>query len=129
MIRILSATAFVLAALTGCTAAAPAPGTGETPLRELSASGVVGQTHRWTVPENGTTGYLWTADFNARDCKVQIEHRAGAEGLCGAPGTAVVAVTPLKPGPCMVTLRSVRSFEPEKPPVETIRCVLRARAR
>ena len=77
-----------------------------------------------TLRENVTTGYRWIAKYDAKLCKVEIDHRgpenAGGPPLCGAPGTAIVTVTLLTDAPADLTLEYRRPWEKDVPPAKVL---------
>lgn len=76
--------------------------------------------------ENGTTGFLWYADYDAKLCKVEIDHegpKADKAGLAGAPGEAEVEIEPLSNGPIAVVLEYKRAWEKGVKPAKRV-CVL-----
>ena len=60
---------------------------------ELVVERRAGEPVRFALEENGTTGYLWAAEWNTNECEVVLDHRGAAarnergEMLCGAAGT------------------------------------------
>ena len=66
---------------------------------ELVVERRVGEPVRFALVENGTTGYLWSAEWNTNECELVLDHRgsekrnARGELLCGAAGTVDVTVT------------------------------------
>ena len=77
-----------------------------------------------TLRENVTTGFRWTAKYDAKLCKVEIAHRGpdntGGEPVCGAPGKAVVTVTLLTDAPADLTLEYRRPWEKDTPPAKVL---------
>jgi predicted secreted protein len=92
----------------------------------------VGGCAKITLEENMTTGYRWTAKYDAKLCKVEIDHRGpenqGGVPLCGAPGKAIVTVTLLTNATAEVVLEYLRPWEKNTPPVKTVRCKLVSKA-
>ena len=74
--------------------------------------------------ENVTTGFRWLAKYDAKLCKVEIDHRgpenAGDPPVCGAPGKAVITVTLLTDAPADLTLEYRRPWEKDAPPAKTL---------
>lgn len=87
-----------------------------------------GTAERFILGENGTTGYLWNAEFDKKACKVVLERLPfkGDDRLCGAPGKVMVSIEPLVKGESDITLKYMRSWEPESP-AHTINVHLKAK--
>ena len=102
--------------------AAPKPAAPEQKLLVLRAE--KNKKATMTLRENVTTGYRWIAKYDAKLCKVEIDHRgpenAGGPPLCGAPGTAVVTVTLLTDAPADLTLEYRRPWEKDVPPAKVL---------
>ena len=77
-----------------------------------------------TLQENVTTGFRWTAKYDAKLCKVEIAHRGpenpGNTPVCGAPGKALVTVTLLTDAPADLTLEYCRPWEKDTPPAKVL---------
>lgn len=85
---------------------------------EISFDLTVGNSERFILGENGTTGYLWNAEFDETVCKVTLERLPPEEKdemLCGAPGEVMVSIEPLCAGESDITLKYMRSWEPNDP--------------
>ena len=70
------------------------------------------------LEENGTTGFLWSADFDPDFASVVITHHAPPmdNDMVGQAGYCLVEITALQPGATTVTLKYSRSFEPDNEP-------------
>ena len=83
-----------------------------------------GKPFTFTLRENVTTGFRWTAEYDEKLCKVEIGHRGpentGGEPVCGAPGKAVVTVTLLTDAPADLILKYLRPWEKNTPPAEVL---------
>ena len=78
------------------------------------------------LEENGTTGYLWAAFFDKESCQVKVEHLSPVDnGMVGVPGQARVTLTPLGKKETVVTLKYMRSWEPNTP-AKTFEIVIRS---
>ena len=90
----------------------------------LALKAVPGESVTFELPENITTGFRWTAKYDAALCKVEIAHRGpvnpSSEPVCGAPGRAVITVTLLTNAPADLTLEYRRPWEKDVPPAEVI---------
>lgn len=75
-----------------------------------------------TLKENVTTGYSWQAAYNKDECTVEIRHNGpGAKAPeCGAPGSAVVEISPASDASVAVALEYRRSWEKETPPAQKL---------
>ena len=96
------------------------------PKGNVVADAVPGDEIEIELVENGTTGYLWYADYDAKLCKVEIDHegpKADKSGLAGAPGEADVEIEPLSNGPIAVVLEYKRAWEKGIKPIKRV-CVL-----
>lgn len=114
---------FVCAALA---AAEPAPAAVPAPAGQKAPGLFVlrvekGRSATFTLRENTTTGFSWTAKYDPALCKVVLDHRPGNTELCGAPGEAVVTVTLLTDAPADLTLEYRRPWEKDAPPAQTLR--------
>ena len=76
-----------------------------------------GQSIRFLVKENGTTGYLWNGVVDNGKCSVNVEHLSPkSDGtMVGVPGKARVTIKRIDSGDCNVTLKYMRSWEPNAP--------------
>ena len=96
------------------------------PKGNVVADAVPGDEIEIELVENGTTGYLWYADYDAKLCKVEIDHegpKADKAGLAGVPGEADVEIEPLSNGPIAVVLEYKRAWEKGIKPIKRV-CVL-----
>lgn len=79
----------------------------------------------FSLRENVTTGFTWTAKYDPALCKVEISHRGpentGGSPVCGAPGKAVVTVTLLTDAPAPLELEYRRPWEKDVPPAKIVR--------
>ena len=119
--------AFCLVALTAvCLFAGGREMKFKNPKGNVVADAVPGDEIEIELVENGTTGYLWYADYDAKLCKVEIDHegpKANKAGLAGAPGEADVEIEPLSNGPIAVVLEYKRAWEKGIKPIKRV-CVL-----
>ena len=76
-----------------------------------------GQSVSFLVKENGTTGYLWNGIADNAKCSVDVEHLSPkSDGtMVGVPGKARVTIKRIDSGDCQVTLKYMRSWEPNAP--------------
>ena len=120
MKRLLLPLFFVCAAFTSV-AAGPAKPTEPKPLVLRIEKG---KSATITLRENITTGFRWLAKYDAKLCKVEIDHRgpenAGDPPVCGAPGKAVITVTLLTDAPAELTLEYRRPWEKDTPPAKVL---------
>lgn len=88
---------------------------------QLNAKVDVGQEFVFVLQENMTTGYSWEVVENKAKVPVSLEHQGAKTRsirgvpLVGAPGTAVVKITPDKKGKCTVKLGYRRPWEKNAP--------------
>ena len=98
-------------------------------LRNLPGEIVVerraGEPVRFALEENGTTGYLWDAEWNTNECEVVLEHRAkDCRFVCGAPGALDVAVTSHIYTPARVEFRYRRPWEKGVKPIHALKLIV-----
>ncbi len=76
-----------------------------------------GQSVSFLVAENGTTGYLWNGISDKGKCSVDVEHLSPkSDGtMVGVPGKARVTIKRIDNGDSQVTLKYMRSWEPNEP--------------
>jgi|GEM_PF-5802659 len=83
-----------------------------------------GKSVTFTLPENITTGFEWTAEYDPRLCRVTIGRRGpenpGGTPRCGAPGKAVITVTLLSDAPAGIVLKYRRPWEKDTPPAKVL---------
>ncbi len=91
---------------------------------ELTGTVFPGKDIDFTLEENATTGYVWSAVYDPRTCRVQLDHKASRANLAGAPGYVEVEIKPLTLEPCVVVLNYARPFEPDKAPAKTVKCTV-----
>ena len=61
---------------------------------ELVAERRMGESVRFSLEENASTGFKWDVASNTNECTVVLKHRGGDKGAtCGAPGLLDVTVT------------------------------------
>ena len=93
---------------------------------ELVAERRVGEPVRFSLEENGSTGFKWDVESNTNECTVVLTHRGGDKGVtCGAPGRLNVTVTSLVRTPVRVVFRYRRPWEKDVEPWKTMRLVVR----
>lgn len=83
------------------------------------------------LDENGTTGFLWYADYDKSLCRVEIDHegpKADKKGLCGAPGEAEVEIKPLVAKPMSIVLEYKRGWEKGVKPAKRLLVLLNGAA-
>ena len=81
-----------------------------------------GETVTFRLEENPTTGYVWEADYDRRNCKVDLKQRASKAKRVGAPGLVEVRLKLNTSSYTVVTLAYRRPFEKGVKPVKTIKC-------
>ena len=97
---------------------------------ELVVERRAGEPVRFALEENGTTGYLWTAEWNTNECEVVLDHRGAAEKnergemLCGAAGTLNVAVTSKIYTPARIEFAYKRSWEKGVKPIRALKLIV-----
>ena len=92
--------------------------------KELTAQVPEGKSVKFYLVENGTTGYLWQAEYNEKECTVKTEHQGAAPGLIGAPGKFAVEITSLVRTPVRVNFAYRRSWEKDKEPAHRVSVVV-----
>ena len=94
---------------------------------ELAVERRAGESVRFVLEENGTTGYLWAAEWNTNQCEVVLEHRGAAvksargEPLCGAAGALDVAVTSKISRPVLIEFAYRRPWEQGVEPIRSLK--------
>ena len=89
---------------------------------ELVAERRMGESVRFSLEENASTGFKWDVVSNTNECTVVLRHRGGDKGAtCGAPGLLDVTVTSLVRTPVRVEFRYRRPWENDVEPWKTLR--------
>ena len=92
---------------------------------ELMAERRMGESVRFSLEENASTGYKWEMESNTNECTVVFKHRGGDKGTtCGASGLLDVTVTSLVRTPVRVEFRYRRPWEKDVEPWKTLRLVV-----
>ncbi len=92
---------------------------------ELAATRRMGESVRFFLEENASTGFRWDVEANTNECTVVLKHRGGDKGTtCGAPGLLEVTVTSLVRTPVSVTFRYRRPWEKDVEPWKTVGLVV-----
>ena len=92
---------------------------------ELVAERRMGESVRFSLEENASTGFKWEVASNTNECTVVLKHRGGDKGTtCGAPGLLDVTVTSLVRTPVRVEFRYRRPWEKDVEPWKTLRLVV-----
>ena len=93
--------------------------------KELVAERRMGESVRFSLEENASTGFKWEVESNTNECTVVLKHRGGDKGAtCGAPGLLDVTVTSLVCTPVHVEFRYRRPWEKDVEPWKTLRLVV-----
>ena len=93
--------------------------------KELVAERRMGESVRFSLEENASTGFKWDVESNTNECTVVFRHRGGDKGAtCGAPGMLDVIVTSLVCTPVRVVFRYRRPWEKDVEPWKTLRLVV-----
>ena len=93
--------------------------------KELVAERRMGESVRFSLEENASTGFEWIVESNTNECTVVLKHRGGDKGVsCGAPGRLDVTVTSRVRTPVRVKFRYCRPWEKEVEPWKTLRLVV-----
>ena len=82
----------------------------------------------FSLEENATTGYQWSAKYDQKLCKVELRHKSADSELCGAPGKVDVCVTLLTNAPATVVMEYRRPWEKNVPPIHVVRCTVARKA-
>lgn len=85
---------------------------------EISFEMEIGKPERFILEENGSTGYIWHAEADEKVCGVALQRLPRVMedgGLCGAPGEVQVTINPIAAGESDITMRYMRSWEPDDP--------------
>ena len=92
---------------------------------ELVAERRMGESVRFSLEENASTGFKWEVESNTNECTVVLKHRGGDKGAtCGAPGLLDVTVTSRVRTPVRVEFRYRRPWEKDEEPWKTLRLVV-----
>ena len=92
---------------------------------ELVAERRMGESVRFSLEENASTGFKWDVESNTNECTVVLKHRGGDKGAtCGAPGLLDVSVTSRVRTPVRVEFRYRRPWEKDVEPWKTLRLVV-----
>ena len=93
--------------------------------KELVAERRMGESVRFSLEENASTGFKWDVESNTNECTVVLKHRGGDKGTtCGAPGLLDVTVTSRVRTPVRVEFRYRRPWEKDEEPWKTLRLVV-----
>ena len=129
-IGIVQVAAAALAAFTGTDAMAELKngtsfGLGTVP-KELVVERCMGESVRFSLEENASTGFKWDVASNPNECTVVLKHRGGDKGTtCGASGLLEVTVTSRVRTPVRVDFRYRRPWEKDVEPWKTMRLVVK----
>ena len=94
--------------------------------KELVAERRMGESVRFSLEENASTGFKWDVESNTNECTVVLRHRGGDKGAtCGAPGLLDVTVTSRVRTPVYVEFRYHRPWEKDEEPWKTLRLVVK----
>lgn len=93
---------------------------------ELVVERRAGEPVRFALEENGTTGYLWAAEWNTNECEVVLDHRGpgGDQRICGAAGSLNVAVTSRIYTPARIEFAYRRPWEKDVKPIRTLKLIV-----
>ena len=92
---------------------------------ELVAERRMGESVRFSLEENASTGFKWDVESNTNECTVVLRHRGGDKGAtCGASGLLEVTVTSRVRTPVCVEFRYRRPWEKDEEPWKTLRLVV-----
>ena len=93
--------------------------------KEFVAERRMGESVRFSLEENASTGFKWDVESNTNECTVVLRHRGGDKGAtCGAPGRLEVTVTSRVRTPVRVKFRYRRPWEKDVEPWKTLRLVV-----
>ena len=94
--------------------------------KELVVERCMGESVRFLLEENASTGFTWDVASNTNECTVVLKHRGGDKGTtCGASGLLDVTVTSLVRTPVRVEFRYRRPWEKNVKPWKTMRLVVK----
>lgn len=91
---------------------------------ELRAVMSAGGKIEFSLEENATTGYIWSAKYDHRNCRVWLRHEGSEKQIPGAPGRVRVVVEPLIAGVSEIEFNYARPFETGVVPAKQLRCVI-----
>ena len=92
---------------------------------ELVAERCMGESVRFSLEENVSTGFKWDVSSNTNECTVVLKRRGGDKGTtCGAPGRLEVTVTSRISTPVRVNFSYRRPWEKDEEPWKTLRLVV-----
>jgi predicted secreted protein len=92
---------------------------------ELVAERRMGESVRFSLEENASTGFKWEVESNTNECTVVLKHRGGDKGVtCGASGLLDVTVTSRVRTPVRVEFRYRRPWEKDVDPWKTLQLVI-----
>ena len=92
---------------------------------ELVAERRMGESVRFSLEANASTGFKWEVTSNTNECTVVLKHRGGDKGTtCGASGLLEVTVTSRVRTPVRVDFRYRRPWEKDVEPWKTLRLVV-----
>ncbi len=93
--------------------------------KELVAERRLGESVRFSLEENASTGFKWDVESSTNECTVVLKHRGGDKGVtCGASGLLDVIVTSRISTPVRVEFRYHRPWEKDVEPWKTLRLVV-----
>ena len=93
--------------------------------KELVAERHIGESVRFSLEENMSTGFKWDVESNTNECTIVLGHRGGDKGTtCGASGLLDVTVTSRIRTPVRVVFRYRRPWEKDVEPWKTLRLVV-----
>ena len=93
--------------------------------KELVAERRMGESVRFSLEENASTGFKWDVESNTNECTVVLRHRGGDKGTtCGASGLLDVTVTSRVRTPVRVEFRYRRPWEKDEEPWKTLMLVV-----
>jgi len=94
--------------------------------KELVVERCMGESVRFSLEENASTGFAWDIASNTNECTVVLRHRGGDKGkTCGASGLLDVTVTSRVRTPVRVDFRYRRPWEKNVEPWKTMRLVVK----
>ena len=91
---------------------------------ELVAQVPEGQSVRFSLEENATTGYSWEMEHNTSECDVAMVRKPAENGLVGAPGQVMVEVKSKVQTPARVEFRYRRPWEKDAKPAHALRLLV-----
>ena len=94
--------------------------------KELVAERRMGESVRFSLEENASTGFKWDVESNTNECTVVLRHRGGDKGAtCGAPGRLEVTVTSRVRTPVRVEFLYRRPWKKDVEPWKTLQLTIR----